>query len=119
MKIAAVLAVPSLFRSAKESNVFVCYTDGCEPLWRFASIRAQGKITGGQMRPILAITEIRLTDEEGWLIRFGEVVDVGEAQRYDRGFSDPTQSVPQEHVDPHVGTRLPGAGFMKTEWPSF
>lgn len=67
------------------------------------------------MRPILAITEISLTDEEGWLIRFGKVVDVGEAQRYDRGFSDPTQSVPQEHVDPHVGTRLPGAGFMKTQ----
>lgn len=55
-----------------------------------------------------------LTNVERGVFCFGKVVDVGDAQRCDRGFSYPSQSVPEEHVDPHVGTRLPHTGFMNT-----
>lgn len=55
-----------------------------------------------------------LTYIEGGVFCFSKVVNVGDAQRCDRGFSDPPQSVPEEHIDPHARTGLSYTGLKKT-----
>lgn len=66
-------------------------------------MRVRGSATGQSSGP---------TYIEWRVFSFSKVIDVGDAQRCDWGFSNPPQSVPQEHIDPHVGTRLSHAGCM-------
>lgn len=48
------------------------------------------------------------TDIQRRVFLRGEIVDVGDAEGLDGGLPDPSQHVPQEHVDPHgqVGLAL-------------
>lgn len=56
-----------------------------------------------------------LTNIKGGVFSFSKVINVGDAQRCDWGFSNSPQSVPQEHVDPHAGTRLLCTGCIMTQ----
>lgn len=53
-----------------------------------------------------------LTNIQRCVLLRGEIIDVGDAEGLDGGLPNPTQDVPQEHVDPHgqVGLALAPCG---------